>query len=444
MDSNNEKKSMDKIIDYIKHHTKQVGSVAIIVIIIVALAITAGKGKSTETVSKEEPKTEVVEQSNTESETEVVEESNEYELDKYPEINSLINNYYTYYASNDIDELKNIATPISSMEISYINVFSQYVELYQNIKCHTKKGMEEGSYVVSAELEIKFKDVETPAPGLDFFYIRKNEKGDLYIDNLYSQFNLSNQEMELDSSVVEFINDFETQDDVIALQNEVQTRFETAVESDSNLTYLTHSVLTAAISNWAAEAAEEAKKIEEEAAAAEAAAAEEAERQKAAEEAAAAYAEKLANAMPVYALDTVNVRASASTDAAVIGQLAKGSQTTMLEARSDGWVEIDYNAGTIGYVKLEYLSVDPTAVSETPAATTNTNQTANSNGFSEGTVITIKGSVNIRESMDSSSTKVATVFDGEKVTVIESYAEGWTKVKSGNVTGYIKTDLLKK
>ena len=44
--------------------------------------------------------------------------------------------------------------------------------------------------------------------------------------------------------------------------------------------------------------------------------------------------------------------------------------------------------------------------------------------------------------MDENSTKVATAFSGEKVTVIMSYAEGWTKVSYGDKTGYIKTELL--
>ena len=44
--------------------------------------------------------------------------------------------------------------------------------------------------------------------------------------------------------------------------------------------------------------------------------------------------------------------------------------------------------------------------------------------------------------MDSSSSKVAVAYEGEKVTVIMSYAEGWTKVKYGKKEGFIRTDLL--
>ena len=52
-------------------------------------------------------------------------------------------------------------------------------------------------YLVSVSMEIKFTGVDTTAPGLDFFYVRTNDDGTLYIDNLYSQYNLANQELSL-------------------------------------------------------------------------------------------------------------------------------------------------------------------------------------------------------------------------------------------------------
>ena len=58
-------------------------------------------------------------------------------------------------------------------------------------------------------------------------------------------------------------------------------------------------------------------------------------------------------------------------------------------------------------------------------------------------MITIQESVNLRKSMGEDAEKIATVFAGEKVTVIMSYAEGWTKVTYGDKTGFIKTELLK-
>jgi uncharacterized protein YgiM (DUF1202 family) len=44
--------------------------------------------------------------------------------------------------------------------------------------------------------------------------------------------------------------------------------------------------------------------------------------------------------------------------------------------------------------------------------------------------------------MDTSASKVAVAYAGEEVTVVMSYAEGWTKVKYKNKEGFIRTDLL--
>lgn len=45
--------------------------------------------------------------------------------------------------------------------------------------------------------------------------------------------------------------------------------------------------------------------------------------------------------------------------------------------------------------------------------------------------------------MNETADKVGTAFSGEKVTVVMSYAEGWTKVNWNGQSGYIKTEFLK-
>ena len=53
-----------------------------------------------------------------------------------------------------------------------------------------------------------------------------------------------------------------------------------------------------------------------------------------------------------------------------------------------------------------------------------------------------KRQINIRSGMSENDSKIGTAFSGEKVTVVMSYAEGWTKVTWNGQTGYIKTSLL--
>ena len=63
--------------------------------------------------------------------------------------------------------------------------------------------------------------------------------------------------------------------------------------------------------------------------------------------------------------------------------------------------------------------------------------------FPEGKSITLTQTVNVRTSMSESADLVGLAYQGDVVTVIMSYAEGWTKVSWNDQTGYVKTDILK-
>lgn len=421
-------RGFDAIVEFCQKNILYIAG-AVVVILLVIILFTLLGGKDEEKPLKE-----------TEALTEETEEPEDYTTDAYPQINELINKYYKAYAKGNTKKIAALADPVSDAEKSYISEFSKYVKKYKNISCYTKKGMDDSSYIVSVYMEIKFNKIKTTAPGLETFYIRTREDGTFYIDNLYGLFNSKMDEYPVDDDVIVFIENFSQQEDVIALQTEIQQKYEAALASDEDLKTFIESTIPNDITVWASEQAAAAKKAEEERVAAE-----EAEKKAAEEEAAKKAeeekkAEELASAVIVYATDKVNVRAEASETAEVLGQLEIGSKTTRLEDK-DGWSRIDYNNGTQGYVKSEYLSTEaPTAAEEPAAAEQPTASTGGS--LQEGAVITIQQSVNLRKSMGEDAEKIATVFAGEKVTVIMSYAEGWTKVTYGDKTGFIKTELL--
>ena len=282
-----------------------------------------------------------------------------YQIDAYPEVNELIQNYYTAYASGDLEMLKALATPISERELGYITLYSQYVEGYENLTFYTKSGLDANSYLVNVAIDVKFVGVETLAPGLDFFYVRTKEDGTLYIDNLYSTYNLKNMDNPLDTSVHSLINEFEQQEDVIALVQDVTAEYADAITSDPNLDTLINTTLPQAISDW---------------------------------------------------------------------MVALVEQTTVIESPIVSNTEVPETE-----VPVE------TEAPETEAPETEAPVSA---AIPEGTVITLEKTVNIREKMTTDSDKVGVAYAGEKVTVVMSYAEGWTKVKWDGKTGYVRTDLL--
>jgi hypothetical protein len=246
-----QKIKIDKITDFCKKNWRYFGAAAVFVAIMLILArCTNGTAADTNPMAGA---------------------YQEYTENEDQKVDELINAYFTDYAAGDVDKLKTIATPISDTEASYIQFYSQYVEEYQNIKVYTKRGIDSDSYLCSVYLEIKFVDIDTPVAGLDFFYIETNEDGDLYINNVYGSFNQTNGEFDMDTDIAALIATFEQQDDVLALQAEVQQKCNEAMLSDEKLNTFVNVTLQQAISDWATNYKAEVAKAAEEAAAAKAA-----------------------------------------------------------------------------------------------------------------------------------------------------------------------------
>ena len=295
--------------------------------------------------------------------------SQEYETDQYTEINTLIENYYVAYASGNTGEMLAYANPISDKEKSYIAMYSQYIEKFDNITCYTKTGADDHSFIVSVAFDLKYKNVDTAAPGLDFFYVTTNDKGEYYIDNVYSPFNLQYQENPMDDTIRQLITDYQNGEDVIALQANVQTRYEDAVNSDENLKNMVEVTLTNAISEWntqqqqeadqkAQEAAQQVAQQEQEAAQQQAAQDQQAQQQQAADQQQQQQATDTTETEQkawVYATETMNIRQEPNEQSAVLASALQGSELRQLAVTANGWSKVK-TGDIVGYVKTEYVT----------------------------------------------------------------------------------------
>ena len=175
----------------------------------------------------------------------------DYQVDENEAVTKLMKNYYKYYAEGNVDKMKEIATPISKLEQSYIKMFSERVEKYKNIKCYTKEGLDKDSYIVSVTMDMKFPKIKTTIPSLETFYVRTDDKGNLYIDNLYSTFNyIATNEKDVDSSVSEFIDKYEEQDDFVKLANDIEKKSSKAIKSDKDLEKYVNKLNDKVIPKW--------------------------------------------------------------------------------------------------------------------------------------------------------------------------------------------------
>ncbi len=412
---------------------------------------------------------------------------------KNEELSSLLKNYYKAYASGDVEALEKLAYPLSDKEKSYIKLISNYVKSYDIEGIYTKYGADKNSLLLSAKVGIHYRKLSTVAPGLDFFYVQKNKKGKYYINNLYSTFNSQNGELDVDPTITALIATYEQQDDVVALQSEVSTSFnEIALKNKDFNVYFTKT-LPEVVTEWAADYKKKAektakkdkkknkedKKKGQETAKADQKADDKNEKEeekskkntkseksdkskksdentkskksdksenskksdkttKADKKNASAKSkektEKTNNSasaaektVEVYAKETVNIRKKPSTSANVVAHADKGTRLLRYQEKK-GWSQIRYNGKKL-WIKSSYLT------------TKNPKKTGSS--VKEGKIFRMSTSVNIRKKKNTKSAIVAAVHEGDLLTIVKKYDDGWTKVRFEDEVGFMKTDLIK-
>lgn len=229
------------------------------------------------------------------------EDSDALQKNAYPEINAIINTFYTAWGKKDIESMKSVTDSFDAADEAKVSN-STYIENYSNINTYTKKGMTDGSYVVFVSYDLKFVDINTPAPGLTQVYVMTDESGKVYIhtdDN--------------DATIQEYINKVTQDADVQELISSVQKSYQTAQDSDEKL-----------------------RKFEEELGSA------------------ATSATMAANGATLKAKNDCNVRAEANADSEKTGSLQAGQQVKKVENADNGWVKVEFN-GQTGFVRGDLL-----------------------------------------------------------------------------------------
>ena len=280
------------------------------------------------------------------AEKQAVEEANPLEQDAYPEVNELVQKYYEDMSTGDVEGLASVEDQISEEEQNRILRSRDLVEGYQNISCYTKKGLEENSYLVFVYYELKFAQIDTPAPGLSPLYVYTNDEGNLVIFN-------GEASDELNAYVQKVAQD----DDVMALREEVKTKYEEAKATDENLAKQEERYLKIAQESAANEETAEEETSAEETNAEETTeeTPEESTEETAQEEAPAeSTGSATAQNRETRFKESVRLRAEASTDAEYLGTAYQGEHVTQIESYDNGWSKISYS-GKECYCKTEFL-----------------------------------------------------------------------------------------
>ena len=349
----------DKFGNWIARYKKQTAVACILLCLLVVAGVTlAGKKKGEakeaeaaganslqeeKETDKEEEEGAVVTAVGSEQGTATQIEPNVLEKDAYPDVNAVVQQYYDYMSQGDMEGLATVVDEISDEERNRILGSQGLVEGYQNISCYTKKGMEEGSYVVFVYYELKFQRIETPAPGLTPLYVYTNEEGNLCIMN-----------REASDELAEYVGKIAEEDEVKSLRDEVKEKYEAAKAQDADLAKQEERYVRLSSEEEPAEVADAGEETPEETPEE---ASEETPEEAPAEEPSeepASTGEATAQNRDTRFTESVRLRAEPSTEAEYLGTAYQGEHVTQIESYGDGWSKIKYNDKEC-YCKTEFL-----------------------------------------------------------------------------------------
>jgi len=330
-----------------------------------------------------------------------------YEVDEYPNVNTICTSYMNAMSIGDSDTMASISNALTDERRAFFEAQAQYISQYSDYHFYTEKGPEENSYLVLVTYNLQIVGDANKLPALCSLYVCTDASGTLYINN-----------SDLSADDEAYILALASQEDFKQLQDEVQLSYNELLEKNPELSARV-TELRGQINSDVQAKLEAKKQAETEAAAA-----------AAAQEAALAAA---AAATTVRATDVVNIRASASTEADSLGKASAGQEFTRYEVLENGWSKIDFN-GTEAYIKTEYLE-EVTAPAEGSEGGETTAREA-------GSTITVKENVRIRSQSNTDSEVLGNASAGDTFTLVEE-ANGWCKISYNGKDAYIRSDFIK-
>lgn len=152
--------------------------------------------------------------------------------DAFPEVNNLVTAYYASQAQGNADEYAATVDSASEEDRAKVIRSESLFEEYQHISCYTLPGVEDGAYYVFVYYDLKFSDIDTPAPGLTLLYVYPDSDGNLKILN-----------QDASAEILVGAELASANEEVIRLSEETKEKYEQAKASDENLAALEEKYL---------------------------------------------------------------------------------------------------------------------------------------------------------------------------------------------------------
>ena len=143
----------------------------------------------------------------------------------------------------------------------------------------------------------------------------------------------------------------------------------------------------------------------------------------------------------------LNVRSGPGSGYEKVASITNGTAVTVLE-NSGGWYKIEYGGGKTGYVSADYIQI----TGGTSGSSGSTSGSGSSGSGSSGVAVSGKtpakvvgaaNGLNVRSGPGSNYEKVASIENGNSVTILENTGNGWYKIDYGNgKVGYASVDYI--
>lgn len=392
--------------DFLMQHYQYLIVGGLFIILVIVLAIFSAKHKSSKSKDKEDESTEATTEAVYDENSEIPLPDEDLQVDAYPEVNALVNSYFTAMATGDIDTLATICSDLDDAAKIRIQEKANYTESYDDIKCYTKPGPIPNSYIVFAYYQIKYVNIDTKAPGLSSLYVCTDDNtGSLYVYN-----------GELSENVSNYIKGVAAQEDVVALLSAVDTEYNNAIEADKTLkafmdalpARLDEAVASRLASGATDDGSGEAEENTE---------------------------------VTIELTDSIRIRSSPddSDTSNVITTATKGDKYTKI-GEEDNWTKIRYK-DTEAYVSSDYVKEVDESSSEGGES-----EGGGETASASGSITVTDDSVRVRSSADTNTNDnvIGTANSGENYNLTGETSDGWYQIDYKGQTGYIKGDFASK
>ena len=396
------RKKKNSFVEFLQLYSKYIIMALVLILVVVAVILVVGRlGRNGE---NGDPTVINVDPSGQES------QGTSLEANTNSQVNELVAAYFTAVSDCDVEALSKLIYSAEEISEEQLQAEREYVEGYENINCYTVDGLIEGTYIVYVSYDMKFLNVETPAPSLIRLYICTNDEGGMYIYN---------EDVGTDNEVASYMEEVNAREDVQALRTEVDRRLTEAMAGDEDLNSLVRRLYgedPAESSESSSETAETSSEASE--------SSEAPETTGTVDDSSFTEVDET-----VYATENVRVRRTPSADGEVVGTLA-GGQSVHRTGYNDNWSRVEFNGETC-YIAAGYLTENgPESQAEGDSSFTSVDET-----------VYATQNVNIRSTPEEGGEAVGRLAGGQSIRRT-GYNDSWSRVEYNGETCYIASEYL--